>query len=138
MSMNWKLDPEGPKDCLIVDDDPAVVETLTMYCENLGIFRNIVPAEDGQVAATKMRNQRFALILVDLNMPKKDGLALLEDFKSLSNKNEIQRVVVISGKLDKNKLSESLSHGVKNFVIKPFDENKFQEKIKPALVLQDS
>jgi len=135
MSTNWKLDPEGPRDCLIVDDDPAVIDTLTMYCENLGIFRNIVPAENGQVAATKLRNQKFALILVDVNMPKKDGLALLDDFDSISNPNDKSKVVIISGELDKAKLTEAISKGVKNFVIKPFDEKTFQEKIRPALSL---
>lgn len=135
MSVDWKLDPEGPVDCLIADDDPAVVDTLTMYCENLGIFRNIVPAEDGQVATTKLRNQKFALILVDINMPKKDGLSLLTDFTTVSNMNELSYVVIISGEIDKPKLTEALTKGVKNFLTKPFDEEMFRKKIKPALNL---
>ena len=135
MSIDWKLNPEGPRDCLIIDDDPSVVDTLTMFCENLAIFRNIVVAEDGQMASVKIRNQKFALILIDLNMPKKDGLKLVADFSTASNKNDIQNAVVISGEIDKAKLQEAISHGIRNFVTKPFDETTFREKIKPALQL---
>lgn len=135
MNTNWKLDPDGPRDCLIIEDEPAVVETLKMYCENLGIFRNIVIAEDGQIASNKMINQRFALILIDINLPKKDGLSLLEDFNTMSNVNNLNNAVIISGELDRLKLQTAISSGVKNFIIKPFDEKTFQNKIKNALNL---
>lgn len=138
MSVDWKLDPEYSRDCLIVDDDPAVVDTLQMYCENLAIFRNIIVAEDGQVATNKMNNQKFALMLVDINMPKKSGIELLKDFGSISNVNDTKHVVIISGELDAVKLKESMSSGVTNFIIKPFDEKTFREKIKPALNLLEN
>ena len=58
------------KDYLIIDDDKDIVEVLTMYCENMGVFRNILVSRDG-VDASKPHNQTFSLILMDITMPKK-------------------------------------------------------------------
>ena len=135
MTTIWKLDPNGPLDCLIVDDDPSVIDTLKMYCEDLHLFRNIIVAEDGHMATTKMSNQKFALILIDLNMPKKDGIKLLKDFSSKTNINNIDNVVIVSGELDQKKLTEAISMKVKNFITKPFSEEVFQDKVRPALNL---
>lgn len=119
-------------DCLIIDDEKDICEILKLYCENLGIFRNIIVARDGVNGANKLHNQKFGLILLDLNMPKKSGIDVLKEFEG-DHKNDIEDVVVVSGELDKGKLQNILSRGVKNFMIKPFDEGQFQEKVLPIL-----
>lgn len=115
-------------DCLIIDDDRDIVDVLTMYCENMGLFRNILVSRDGVDASKKLHNQTFSLILLDINMPKKTGLDLLNEFDDL-NPNSLENVVIVSGELGKDELAFSLKHGVKNFVVKPFDEATFQAKI---------
>jgi two-component system chemotaxis response regulator CheY len=119
-------------DVLIVDDDSAICEILKVYCENLGCFRNIVFAHDGSLAAVKLRNQKFALILVDMKMPKKSGLELLRelDDKSLNQKSS---VIIVSGTLDKTVIEKAAALGVKHFLPKPFDESGFQEKVLKML-----
>ena len=64
-------------DVLIVDDDADLCNIVKSYCKNMGCFRNILIANDGSNASAKMRNQKFALILLDVNMPKKKGMAAL-------------------------------------------------------------
>lgn len=119
-------------DVLIVDDDPAVCEILEEYCKKMNCFRNILLAHDGSMASSKLRNQTFTLILLDLNLPKKGGLDLIREFceKSSNSKNKI---VIVSGVLDKDILEKILSFGIKNFLLKPFDEAGFQEKILKIL-----
>lgn len=119
-------------DCLIIDDDKGVCEVLKAYCENLGVFRNIIIARDGVTGTNKLHNQKFGLILLDINMPKKSGLDVLNEFDG-DHKNDFDSVVVVSGELDKTKLTAILSRGVKNFMIKPFTEAQFQEKALPIL-----
>ncbi len=119
-------------DVLIVDDDKEIWEVIKQYCEHLGCFRHIIYANDGAIASIKLRNQKFALILVDLKMPKKSGLDLLREFddKSLNKKSS---VMVVSGTLDKTMLEKSVALGIKHFLPKPFDEAVFQEKVLKLL-----
>lgn len=119
-------------DVLIVDDDENICEILKRYCENMGCFRNILVANDGFVAASKLRNQKFSLILLDLKMPKKGGLDLIRemDDKSLNPKS---RVLVVSGELDKTMVEKVVAAGVKAFLPKPFSEGDLQAKVLKVL-----
>lgn len=115
-------------DVLIVDDDPGICEILKEHCKEMGCFRNILVANDGSIASTKMRNQKFALIIVDMKLPKKSGIDLVRelDEKSLNKRSS---VMVVSGTLDKTLFDKLLALGVKTFVPKPFEEAIFQEKV---------
>ncbi len=115
-------------DVLIVDDDASVCEIIEQFCMNLGCFRNIVIARDGIVAANKLRNQTFKIIFLDIKMPKKTGLDVLKEFndRSLNSKSS---VIVVSGEMDRTILATTLESGVKNFMMKPFTEADFQEKV---------
>lgn len=116
------------RDILIVDDDKNICEILKEYAINMGCFKNIVMAHDGILATQKLRNQKFALILLDINMPKKSGLDLLSEFdeKSLNKK---EHVCIVSGTLDKDVIGHIVKYGIKNFLVKPFDEGAFQERV---------
>lgn len=117
------------EDCLIIDDDLGVCEVLKMYCENLGVFRNILIANDGIIASSMIHNQKFGLILLDINMPKKSGIDVLKDFKHNANPNNIKKVIMISGDVKEESIREIVARGVKHFLVKPFDENSFKEKV---------
>jgi len=65
-------------DVIISDDESSVLDVLEMYCENLGCFRNIIKAKDGSEASKKLANQKFCLILLDINMPRKTGVDIIK------------------------------------------------------------
>jgi len=126
------IDNKLQRDVLIVDDDKNICEVLKEYCHNMGCFKNIVFANDGITATQKLRNQKFSLILLDMNMPKKSGLDLLNEL----DKNAINQrdsVVIVSGTLEKNVISKVLENGVKTFLVKPFDEASFQDRVLKVL-----
>ena len=127
VTVDNKLGEKIIKDVLIIDDEAEVCEVIELYCENLGCFRNIIIASDGSIASSKLMNQRFALILLDINMPKKSGVDLLREFNE-NHPNDVSQVMIISGELDKAKLEYCIRTGVKHFLIKPFDETQFQQK----------
>lgn len=120
-------------DVIIIDDDKGVIEVLELYCDNLGCFRNIIKAKDGSEASKKLANQTFALILLDINMPKKSGVDIIKELQDRRHPNELSSVVVISGELNKNVVEETMKRGAKNFIVKPFDETQFRDKIKSVL-----
>jgi len=122
------------KDILIVDDDKNICKVLHQYCVNMGCFNNIVVAHDGSLAAAKLDNQKFDVIILDLNLPKRSGLDILKEMaKNKRSKNDTAHVVVISGSLEKDKIQEIVACGCRNFLVKPFDEASFQEKVLKLL-----
>lgn len=126
------LDKKIQRDVLIIDDDKNICEILKAYCINMGCFKNIVFAHDGIMATQKLRNQKFALILLDMNMPKKSGLDLLGEFEK-GALNQKESVVVVSGTLEKELIAKVINQGVKTFLVKPFDEPSFQDRVLKVL-----
>lgn len=120
-------------DVIIIDDESGVLDVLEVYCENLGIFRNIIKARDGSEASKKLANQKFALILLDINMPRKSGVDIIKELAEKDHPNDPQSVIIVSGELNKEVLAESMKRGAKNFIVKPFDEDQFSEKVKAVL-----
>lgn len=120
------------RDVLIIDDDKNICEVLKAYCENMGCFKNILIANDGLMASHKLRNQRFSLILLDMNLPKKSGMDLINEFTD-SDLNQKDSIIVVSGTLEKEIIAKVIGSGVKNFLIKPIDEATFQAKVLKVL-----
>lgn len=120
------------RDVLIVDDDKNICEVLRDFCHNMGCFKNIVYAHDGIMATQKLRNQKFSLILLDLNMPKKSGIDILRDLEETSL-NHKDTVLIVSGSLEKSVMAKIIGQGVKTFLVKPFDEQTFQERVLKIL-----
>lgn len=117
---------------IIIDDDDLVCETLTMFCEELALFRSIVVAKDGSIATQKLNMQKFDLILLDINMPKKSGIQLIKEFDG-RHLNVIESVMIISGELGKEELTSAVSHGCKHFLVKPFDFDTFKARAEKLL-----
>ena len=126
------LEKRAQRDVLICDDDKNICEILKDFCEKMGCFKNIVLAHDGITATQKLRNQKFALILLDINMPKKNGFDLLSDI-AIGSVNSKDSILVVSGSLEKDLIARIIENGVKNFMVKPFDEKNFQEKVLKIL-----
>lgn len=127
------LDVKMQRDVLIVDDDKDVCEILSEYCHNLGCFKNIVKAHDGILATLKLRNQKFSLILLDINMPKKSGYDILNELDAEKSLNKKETVLIVSGTLEKEIITKIINCGVKTFLVKPFDEATFQERVLKIL-----
>ena len=67
------------RDVLIINNEKDVREVIKMYCHNMGVFRNISIAKDGIDASSKLMNQKYSLILLDLNIPNKNSTYFLID-----------------------------------------------------------
>lgn len=118
-------------DVLIVDDDLQICETMKQYCENLKVFRKILISNDGADASAKIANQEFSVILIDINIPKKTGINIFRE--NSNNKELLDKMVIVSGELDKYVLQDATNAGAKHFLVKPFTEEQFKSKIVPIL-----
>jgi DNA-binding response OmpR family regulator len=105
---------------LIVEDEPDVRKTLT---DILRAMRYAEPLEiegvpDGREGLDAVVRQRPDLVLLDLQMPRMNGLALLKEIREIEPR---LPVIVISG-TEENKMSaEALRNGAVAYLPKPFD-----------------
>ena len=115
-------------DVLIVDDDHNIGNLIKDYCQDLGLFKNIVKVTDGLSASKQLQSQVFSLIILDLHLPKKNGTTILNEFH-LFPLNKIENVLIVSGGLDHNLMGHIKEKGVKEFLSKPFTEADFKKII---------
>lgn len=129
------LNKFGLYNILMVDDDLELCEVMKFYLSKIDSIKSIVTVHDGMSAVQKIRNQKFDLILLDMKMPKKNGYELLDEF--IGNPfNSITSVVAMSGTMDMEILTINTSSGIKTFLIKPFNEALFLEKIKKIITIE--
>ncbi len=112
---------------LVVDDDLEICTLLQEYLSKIPKIKNIVVVHDGTAALTRLRNQEFDLIMLDMKMPKKAGYDILGEIEA-DKLNSIEKVLIISGSIDKDIFTIAVHNGVKNFLVKPFDEMVFKNK----------
>ena len=107
---------------IVVDDDPDVVNTISLQLEQRGITV-IGKAYDGEEASLLYFTHKPDLILLDLKMPNYDGHYAIEKIKL---KDPNAKIIVISAYLDKH----FQSHKVSAIFSKPYDIDELVNKIK--------
>jgi signal transduction histidine kinase len=102
---------------LTIDDDQAVRESLANFLEDFGY--EVLQAGDGQQGLEVFAANRPDLILVDLRMPRMDGLQVLARVQELSPQTPI---MVISGAGDIRDVVEALRRGAWDYLVKPIQD----------------
>ncbi|NQV73460.1 sigma-54-dependent Fis family transcriptional regulator [bacterium] len=113
---------------LVVDDEVSIRRTLREILEYEDYA--VEEAEDGEVALSKLRANKFDVVLLDVKMPKKDGMEVLE---ALSKEQIDVPVVMISGHGTIETAVEATKLGAFDFVEKPPDLNRLLLTIRNAL-----
>jgi two-component system OmpR family response regulator len=118
---------ERPK-VLVIDDEPGVRELIS---EALSLSEiNAVQAADGLEALSFLRRERFDLLILDINMPKLDGLALLEKLRS---EGMSVPVLMLSARADKADINQGLRTGADDYITKPFSIEELVLRVKAIM-----
>ncbi len=113
---------------LVVDDNVAMVELIREYFRESSKIEVTLTAYDGEEALEKIfgEEDNYDVIILDLIMPKKDGLSVLEEIKkSKKHKN----IIVLTSYNEQDTIRKVGEYGVKYFILKPFDFKDFEKKI---------
>lgn len=113
---------------LVVDDEASIRRTLREILEYEDYA--VEEAEDGVVALEKLRATRFDVVLLDVKMPKKDGMEVLE---AIAKEKIDVPVVMISGHGTIDTALEATRLGAYDFVEKPPDLNRLLLTIRNAM-----
>ena len=115
------------KQCVfVVDDDPSVRDSLRVVLEMSGY--DVITADNGLDVERQLENPGIDLLVLDLNMPKRDGWAVL---KETSSKHLLTPVIVITGLCNQSKTLGI--PGVAAFLKKPIEPPVILQRIEELL-----
>jgi len=126
-----QLSPDRKFKILVADDHPDNLRLLSARLENEGYI--FIPAWDGEEALTKIREEAPDLVLLDVNMPKKDGFQVLEEMRSNPASELIPVIVITAARIGPKDVRDGLSLGADDYVIKPFDWRELAARIQSKL-----
>jgi len=113
---------------LVVDDEEDILQALKTHLEIDGFYVDV--ANSALRALEKMEDQAFHIVLTDINMPKMDGLELLEKIKALRGETI---VIMITAYTSLIKVLNSRIYGAADYLLKPFrDLSEVDEVITRA------
>ncbi len=113
------------KTCLIVDDSKVVRMVARKILE--GFHFEIAEAEDGQQALDVCMDQMPHAVLLDWNMPVKNGLEFLQELRALEGVDQ-PIVVFCTTENDMSHIQEAIKAGANEYIMKPFDSEIIESK----------
>jgi DNA-binding response OmpR family regulator len=123
---------------LLVEDDPKDVELTLTALEEYNLANEVVVVRDGEEALDylyyrgnfmRRSGDNPAVLLLDLKLPKVDGMEVLQQVKSDETLRMIPVVVLTSSREEKDMVA-SYKLGVNGYVVKPVDFHEFVNAIK--------
>jgi CheY-like chemotaxis protein len=123
---------------LLVEDDPNDVELTLTALEEYNLANEVVVTRDGAEALDYLHcrgdyvarpNENPAVLLLDLKLPKVDGLEVLQQIRS-DEKLKMIPVVVLTSSHEEKDMIASYSLGVNAYVVKPVDFHEFVNAVK--------
>ena len=115
---------------LVVDDDPDMLRLLTMRLSAAGY--RVTTATSAEAALTQLHIERPLLVLSDVQLPGKDGLALFDDIRA---QHPSLPVILLTAHGTIPDAVEATERGVFTYLTKPFDGKGLLDKIAEALAL---
>ena len=117
----------GQARILLVDDEQAVQTLLTYPLRKEGY--EVVGAMDGQEALDRFGEERFDLVVLDIMLPKLDGI---EVCRRLRTRSQVP-IIMLTAKGDEVDKVAGLEMGADDYITKPFSVREFRSRVKAAL-----
>src|SRR3954468_24347594 len=113
------------KRILVADDSTTMRKIILRSLLAVG-EPNATEAVDGKEALAKFQQQEFDLVLTDWNMPKKNGLEVIQEIRKL---NATVPIIMVSTEADTTRMQEAVEAGVSDYLVKPFTADALRAKL---------
>jgi len=118
------MEPEMPITVVIADDHPLLLDAMENLFRLQKDIKVVTRCLDGDEAVKAVRRHKPDILVLDIRMPRKDGLGVLREMK----KEKLPtRVVVLTAALDEEELADAIRLGVRGLVLK---------ELAPKLIVQ--
>ena len=116
---------------LFVEDSPVMRRIILNTLNRIGIT-DVIEAENGEDALSKLAGQELELVLTDWNMPEMDGKELVMNLRSNAKYQDVPIVMITTRGMTEDIITAK-QIGVNGYVIKPFTPNALQQKIEQII-----
>jgi signal transduction histidine kinase/DNA-binding response OmpR family regulator len=121
---------------LVADDTPDNVTLLLRYLQFEGYDQ--ISAQDGIEALDKVRAEMPDLVLLDVNMPHKDGFTVLKEIRTDPAVAHIPVIILTAARLDPADVQSGFNMGADDYVTKPFDRHELMARIRSKLRVKEA
>jgi len=119
--------PDFDKTILVVDDEPAILQTLRFNLERTGY--SVLTATDGRTAVTLAQREQPDLIVLDIMLPQMDGIEVCKEIRKFSS----VPIIMLTAKDQEIDKVLALELGADDYVTKPFALHEFLARVKARL-----
>jgi DNA-binding response OmpR family regulator len=119
--------PNGSTRILLVDDEQSIQTLLSYPLRKDGY--HVTSAQDGREALDRFSEARFDLVILDLMLPKLDGVEVCRQLRSRSQ----VPIIMLTAKGSETDKVAGLEVGADDYITKPFSMREFRSRVKAAL-----
>ncbi len=119
--------PNGSTRILLVDDEQSIQTLLSYPLRKDGY--HVTSAQDGREALQRFEESRFDLVILDLMLPKLDGVEVCRQLRSRSQ----VPIIMLTAKGSETDKVAGLEVGADDYITKPFSMREFRSRVKAAL-----
>ena len=123
-----------PPQILAVDDVPNNLEIVRIRLEAEGY--EVITAADGEEALARLRGSEPDLVLLDIMMPKLDGIAVLKQFRQ-ERSSRFVPVILVTAKGETRDIVEGLEAGGDEYLIKPYEQAELIARVRSLLRVKE-
>ncbi len=129
-----QTEDSNKKKCILAVDDTAVV--LTRILNTLQDDYDVVTVSSGVRALKYLKQEKPDLILLDIRMPQKDGIATLREIRAMKDRADVP-VIMLTGVEDKSSVVETARLGICDYILKPFSADELQIRIRKVFMQKE-
>jgi two-component system chemotaxis response regulator CheY len=118
------------KKILVMDDTPTMRMIVTGMLTDLG-FREIIEAENAEMAIEFIKQGSVAIVLADWNLPGKSGIEFLRQVRAVPATRELP-IVMMTSNNDPRQIEEARLAGVSSYLVKPFGKIDLLARLEEA------
>ncbi|MBF0122218.1 MAG: response regulator [Candidatus Omnitrophica bacterium] len=113
---------------LVADDEPEILMVLAKMVRAEGF--DVVTASDGVEAWEKVLSENPDMLILDINMPKKDGFAVLKELRTSPPDKKWRPVIIVSGRQEMDSFHQGFNLEADHYLSKPFRMEELSSAIR--------
>lgn len=115
------------KKVLVVEDDPDIVELITHYLEGEGL--EVATVSDGQEALDRLTTETVHLVILDLQLPGRDGLSVCARLRETPGTRALP-IIMLTARGDETDRVVGLEVGADDYIVKPFSPKELVARVR--------